>query len=372
MNSSQLAENTLWMMGPVWLSQRKKELKGIVITEHPPEECLMEMKVTNRGNLKSFTLLVNTNDSSISCVIDISRLSNLERLLRVAAYVLRFLKNLKTTSLPDNEQLLIGSDIDAKDMEEAEQYWILDVQKSLQHNEKFESWKREFNLFTDRVVILRCRGRLSHADLPYSAKHPILLDANHGFTTLVIRNCHKSVMHDGVKETLTELRSKFWLARGRQVVKKLLHSCVTCRRHEKKSYQVPPPPPLPEFRVKTAPAFTFTAIDYAGPLHVKGANKKTEEMVWICLYTCCVTRAVHLDIVPDLTAEASLRSFRRFTARRGLSLKIVSDNGSTFKSASRQIADLMKSVVVRQYLAMKKVEWIFNLEKGGEVCLREW
>ena len=46
---------------------------------------------------------------------------------------------------------------------------------------------------------------MSHAEHPYSAKHPIFLDANHGFTALAIRNCHKTVMHDGVKETLTEL-----------------------------------------------------------------------------------------------------------------------------------------------------------------------
>ena len=168
-----------------------------------------------------------------------------------------------------------------------------------------------------------------------------------------------------MKETLTELRSKFWLARGRQVVKKLLHSCVTCRRHEGKPYQAPPPPPpLLEFRVKTAPAFTITALDFAGPLYVKGANKKTDEKMWICLYTCCVTRAFHLDIVPVLTAEAFLRRFRRFTARIGLPLRIVSGNGSTFKSTSRQIADLMKSLVLRQSLAVKKVEWIFNLEKA--------
>ena len=351
-------------MGPEWLSQHEEESRSIVITEHIPEECLTEMTVKNRGNLKSSTLLVNTNDSSISSVMDISRFSNLQRLLRVTAYVLRFLKNLKARLSPHNEQLLLGSEIGAKDVEEAEQYWILDVQKSLQQNKKFENWRREFNLFTDRDGILTCGGRLSHADLPYSAKHPILLDANHGFTMLAIRNCHESVMHNGVKETLTELRSKFWLARGRQVVKKLLHSCVTCRRHEGKPYQAPPPPPLPEFSVTTAPAFTFTGLDYAGPLYVKGAKKKTEEKVWICLYTCCVTRAVHLDIVPDLTAEAFLRSFRRFTARRGLPLKIVSDNGSTFKSAFRQIADLMKSPVVRQYLAEKKVEWIFNLKRA--------
>jgi len=214
-------------MGPEWLSHREEESKSIVVTERIPEECLTEMTVKNRGNLKSFTLLVNTNDSSISCVIDISRFSNLQRLLLVTAYVLRFLENLKARLSPDNEQLLIGSEIRAKDMEVVEQYWILDVQKSLQQNKKFESWRREFNLFIDRVGILRCGGRLSHADLPYSAKHPILLDANRGFTALAIRNCHESVMHNGVKETLTELRSKFWLARGEEITTQLCNMSPT-------------------------------------------------------------------------------------------------------------------------------------------------
>ena len=171
-------------------------------------------------------------------------------------------------------------------------------------------------------------------------------------------------MHNGVKETLTELRSKFWLVKGRQAVKKLLHNCVTCRRYEGKPYKAPPPPPLPDFRVTTAPAFTFTGLDYAGPLYVKGAKKNNERKVWICLYTCCVTRAVHLDIVPDLTPEAFLRSFRRFIARRGLPSKIVSDNATTFKSASKQITELMNNPGMKQYLSEKKVQWIFNLERA--------
>ena len=94
---------------------------------------------------------------------------------------------------------------------------------------------------------------------------------------------------------------------------------------------------------------------------MKEAKKKTEKKVWICLYACCVTRAVHLDVVPDLTPGAFLRSFRRFTARRGLPSKIVSDNGTTFKSASKQIAELMNNPGVKQYLAEKRVQWIFNL-----------
>ena len=138
---------------------------------------------------------------------------------------------------------------------------------------------------------------------------------------------------------------------------------MTCRRYEGKPYKAPPPP-LPDFRVTTAPAFTFTGLDYAGPLYVKGAKKKTEKKVWICLYTCCVTRTVHLDIVPDLTPEAFLRSFRRFTARRGLPSKIVSDNATTFKSASKQITKLMNDPGVKQYLSEKRVQWIFNLERA--------
>ena len=244
MYSSQLATSVLWATGPEWLSHNEEESNSVGVTEHIPEDCLTEMTVKNRENLKTSTLLVNTNGFSISCVVDISRFSNLQPLLLATAYVLRFLKNLKGRLSGDNEGLVPSSDVGAKEMEEAEQYWIFDVQKSLHLNKKFENWRREFDFFTDRDGVLSCGGRLSHADLPYSVKHPILLDANHGF--MVVRSCPESVVLDGVKATLTELRSKFWLVKVRQV-KKFLHGCVTCRRHEGKPYQAPPPPPLPEF-----------------------------------------------------------------------------------------------------------------------------
>lgn len=146
-------------------------------------------------------------------------------------------------------------------------------------------------------------------------------------------------------------------------VKKLLPNCVTCRRYEGMPYKAPPPPPLPDFRVTTAPAFTFTGLDYVCPLYVKGEKKKTEKKVWIYLYTC-VMRAVHLDIVPDLSPKAFLRRLRRFTARRGLPSKIVSDNGTTFKSASKHIKELMNNPGVKEYLAEKRVQWTFNLERA--------
>ena len=71
--------------------------------------------------------------------------------------------------------------------------------------------------------------------------------------------------------------------------------------------------------------------------------------VWICLYTCCVVRAIHLDLVPDQTTPAFLRSFRHFVARRGVPRQVVSDNGKTFKAAAK---------------ALRDVKWVFNVPKA--------
>jgi len=186
-------------------------------------------------------------------------------------------------------------------------------------------------------------GRLSQAQLAASAKYPILLDKGHYITSLFVRGSHKRVMHGGVKSTLTELRSRFWIVQGRQSVRKLLYECVVCRRLEGKPFVASPPPPLPEFRVKEGPPFTYVGIDFVGPLYVKSLNSP-QQKVSIC--TCCVTRAIHLDFVPDLTANAFLRSFRRFAARRRRPSLVVSDNGRTFKPAAGEITRI--SVLQRE------------------------
>ena len=120
-------------------------------------------------------------------------------------------------------------------------------------------------------------------------------------------------------------------------MKKLIHRCIVCRRLEGKPLIGPSPPPLPDFRVDQEPPFTFTGVDFAGPLHIKTGNAVLESKVWICLYTCCVTRAVHLEVVSDLTTAAFLRSLKRFAARRGLPRRFVSDNGKTFKAAAKTL-----------------------------------
>jgi len=82
------------------------------------------------------------------------------------------------------------------------------------------------------------------------------------------------------------------------------------------------------------------------------------------LFTCCATCAVHLELVPDLTAQTFIRSFKRFTARRGIPLEVVSDNAKTFVSAAQALEQLFDNEEVQQYLSGLKVKWNVNLEKA--------
>ena len=208
--------------------------------------------------------------------------------------------------------------------------WIKETQQLLVRDQHFPMWTRQLGLYLDEGGVWRCGGRLHHANKPSSAKHPIILPRDHHLTALTVENAHHKICHNGVKETLTEVRSRFWIVKGRSLVKKLIHQCGVCKRYEGLHYRVPPPPPLPEFRVHEQPPFTFTGVDFAGPLYIRYPNNKETSKVWLCLFTCCVVRAVHIDLVPDMTTTSFLRCLKRFVARRGIPRRMVSDNGKTF------------------------------------------
>ncbi|XP_015770180.1 PREDICTED: uncharacterized protein LOC107348643 [Acropora digitifera] len=261
--------------------------------------------------------------------------SNLERLFRVATLLLQFLKILKLRS---------QKELTSQDIGVAKTLWIKEIQKSLSENPKFESWKQQFGILIDKHGIMRCMGRLSQAQLPASTKYPILLDKSHYITSLFVRESHKRVVHGGVKSTLTELRSRFWIVQGRQFVRKVLYECVICQRLEGRAYVTPP---LPEFGVKEESPFTNVGINFFAPLYVRSLSSP-QQKIWICLYTC-VSRAIHLDLVRDLTTNAFLRCFRRFTARRGRPSLMVSDNGRMFKPAAREITRIFNNPGVKEH-----------------------
>ena len=160
--------------------------------------------------------------------------------------------------------------------------------------------------------IVRYRGRISRSGLPFTSKFPALLPRNNHLTKLIIEHCHLNVFHGGVKDTLTELRANYWVPKGRQLVRKLIHGSMIlliCRVLQGKSYRVPKPADFPEGRVKGSKAFCDFGIDFAGPLYIKtiaGMQK-----AYICLCTCSLSRAVHLEVVSNLSTAVFIRCLRR-------------------------------------------------------------
>ena len=113
-------------------------------------------------------------------------------------------------------------------------------------------------------------------------------------------------MHDGVKDTLCSLRENYWIARECQVVKREIHMCNVCRKLEGKPYASPDPAAVPDFRVSEEYPFSHTGVDFARPIYMNTSVKKETEMAksYIALYTCASIRAVHPELVPNLTADA--------------------------------------------------------------------
>ena len=95
-------------------------------------------------------------------------------------------------------------------------------------------------------------------------------------------------------------------------------------------------PPIPTERVSASAPFIYVGVDYFGPLFMK-VNRQTQK-VWVCLYTCLATRAIHLELINDMATQQFLLGFRRFIARHGKPDKIISDNAAQFKLASDTIA----------------------------------
>ena len=123
---------------------------------------------------------------------------------------------------------------------------------------------------------------------------------------------------------------------------------------------------MSEFRFKEEHPFASTGVDFAGPLSVKSSDGRGSQVckVYICLFTCGSTRAVHIELTPNLTTAAFIRCLRRFAARRGIPELLISDNAKTFKAASAQLAKIFSDPDAISFMLQQKIEWRFNLEKA--------
>ena len=103
---------------------------------------------------------------------------------------------------------------------------------------------------------------------------------------LLIREVHEQVKHNGIRDTLTTVRERFWIIRGREAVKRIIKDCVVCRKAEGLPYNYGQAPDLPSCRVSEDPPFTNVGLYFAGPLYVQDKRMNLTRIQTKCMFCC--------------------------------------------------------------------------------------
>ena len=336
----ELADSDLWRCGPSWLSKDQQYWPKSPKLDQVTPEVLNEMKRDVREDMASDAVMVNT-----SVVMECETFGSLGRLLRVTAYVMRFVRNMKLKL--KSEEMHSGM-ITVEEVNEAELYWIRSAQVYMKNDATFSRKEKQFDMYPDGEGIIRCHGRLKNADIPTSANTPIALPHQHWLSQLIVRDCHNKVFHNGVQETVNLVKSKYFIPRCRQIAKNIIKKCVICKLIDGKPYNWRIKPPLPDFRVSVSTPFSTIGVDLAGPVYVKErlVDEKLSHKAYIVLFTCAGTRAIHLEIADDCSSERYIRALRRMMGRRGKPTRIISDNATNFKAKE-----------TREFLLSHSIKW---------------
>ena len=188
-------------------------------------DVVFEVAAEYVNNLSIFLNSRTTSDVKVAetmhNVIDITRFSSLKKLIIVTGYVIRFVNNLKGTLKNDNANVLLENTLTTDEYKNALNLWIKTEQEILQRQTDFGKLKVSLKLFVDTLGLLRLKGRFENAALDYDEKHPLILRSleNSFFTKLIILDSHERVLHHGIETTLSDVRSKFWIVKGRKAVK---------------------------------------------------------------------------------------------------------------------------------------------------------
>ncbi|XP_055604346.1 uncharacterized protein LOC129752596 [Uranotaenia lowii] len=195
----------------------------------------------------------------------------------------------------------------------------------------------------DEEGLIRMEGRTEHGELlPFDMRFPIILPKEHLITAKLTHSFHEKYGH-GYRDTVkNELKQRFWIPNVGAVIRKVSKECVWCKVNHNRP-QVPRMAPLPYQRVTPyLRPFSYVGVDYLGPVEVT-VGRRTEKR-WICLFTCLVIRAVHLEVAHSLTSESCLMAIRRFVGRRGPPREFLSDNGTNFKGAFKELQKQIRDV----------------------------
>ena len=330
----QLKHNSAWFYGPLFLYATKDWwVKPIAKIAALPTDI-------ERRSPRTVAVICNRE----STVHRIEHRNSFKVLQNIVAYIRRPLLRVKPRHLavsPLEKEYALKTIVKALQAAEFHQE-INDLKKhrAIAHSSQLN----DLNPFIDAEGILRAGGRVEYSDLPYAAKHQMILPYNDPIVKLLFIYMHEENKHCSIQSLITAMRQLFWPVKCKIMARNTVHNCIRCSRAKPRLMnQIMGQ--LPADRVNVSRPFFKSGVDYCGPffVHYKGrGSRKTK--AYLAIFCCFATKAVHLELVTDLTTDAFLGALHRFIGRRGRCQVIYCDNATNFLGANNLLKELEESI----------------------------
>ncbi|XP_018374065.1 PREDICTED: uncharacterized protein LOC108768206 [Trachymyrmex cornetzi] len=356
-----LAERRLWWHGPSWLSESVKQWPEQYINESNNSSEMEETSIQS-----NVALLVTKSPA----IIKFTNHSKLGKLTRIMAYCIRYINiviHKRSYRSPLTAEEIQQATIVLVRLAQRESFTeekrTLSAGKALSRRSKLHN----LNAFLHEDNTLRVGGRLGRSDFNFDKRQPMILSSKHHLTKLVFESEHERLLHAGPQALLAQVKEQYWPISGRNLARQVVQRCIRCFRNKPKTI-TPQMADLHRDRVNPAPAFYNTGVDYAGPINTKDRKGRGGKIYksYICLFICLTTKAIHLELVSNLSTEGFILALRRFVARRGIPNKISSDNGTNFVGAHSELCRLGEFLNKNENklcdkLIAERINWSFIL-----------
>jgi len=347
---SELTAHSLYWSGPAFL-KTPIETWNFSVTSVPVEQL---------PEFKAVTLIVQTTTD----VEWFSRFSSYLNMIRVVAWIRRFMYlSRKKRSYP--ECFLTREELDESLLvivKHSQRHWFSKLISDLSHDRCAARPLASLRPFLNSQNVICVGGRLLQSDLSDAERHPILLSKESYLSLLIARHWHLVTCHSGPRVITSLIMRQFWVLSIRSVIRKVIGQCTICVRTIARSPH-PVMGNLPSSRVQACRPFSKVGVDYAGPLPMRECKlrKFRQYKIYVSVFVCMVTKAVHLEIVTELSTAAFLAGFDRFVSRRGLPSDVYSDCGTNFKGAAKHLFDVINDPANHHALSSHSFcTWHFN------------
>ena len=318
----------MWLYGPPQLKQSSKNVPDQVfeVDDDDPE-------VQNKNVVVTSVL----NECDVLTVLE-NRCSTWFKMKRVMAWVLRFIKVCKGNKLESTlsvADVTIAGEIIVRLSQEKTLFTTENYSKNKLnlYKVKDRSQIRKLDPIVDSIGILRVGGRLQNMR-NVIIKHPVILSKESVTSKRIVEHFHKKSAHSGRTTTISAVRENgFWIIGINSLSRNIIYHCIQCRRFrgdlgEQKMAD------LPEDCSKTEGPFVYSGVDMFGPFHTKLGRKSMKRHV--ALFICLSSKAIHLEVVHEMSTNSFINALRRFLARRGHVRVLRADNGTNFVGSENE------------------------------------